>query len=189
LRGLPFSELLPTMRAAQADGVVSGPRPTEKLAEEFALTRPYFESLGRFVVRKGSALAAADIRTLAGKRLGVVGRSTHARFLEQHYSRSAITAFDSADLMLEALRTGKLDAAFGDAVQLSYWLSGSSARGCCDNLGKAFVHRATFTKSLGFMLRRDRPSLRTALDKGLDQVEKSQATAKIFTRYLPSPVW
>jgi polar amino acid transport system substrate-binding protein len=189
IRLRPFDALLPDLRAAAADGIVSGLRADAGLATEFALSRPYFQSLGRFVVRKGSPLATPDVRTLAGKRLGLVANSAHARFLETHYSRSALLPFDSSPAMLEALRTGQLDAAFGDAVQLSYWLSGGASRGCCDVLGKAFVDRTSFSRSLVLVLSRQRPELRTALDAALDQMETSQQTAKIFARYLPSPVW
>jgi polar amino acid transport system substrate-binding protein len=189
VQGRPFAELLPILQKGEAYGIISGPRLDETIARTFALSRPYFFSLGRFVVRNGSPLAAADIRTLAGRRVGFVANSAHARFLEAMYDRSALTPFDTSAAMLDALRTGQIDAGFGDAVQLSFWLSGAGARGCCSELGRSFLHRGSFSRSLSFIFRRDDGALRVRLNAALDQMEGSGATASIFARYLPRSVW
>jgi polar amino acid transport system substrate-binding protein len=189
LQAAPFADLLPALRSGAAQGVVSGPKLDDAVAVEFALTRPYFRTLGRFIVRSGSSLPAPDIRSLAGRRIGFRANSQHARFLETFYSRSALTPFDDSNAMLEALRTGQVDAVFGDAVQLSFWLKGAASRGCCSFLGKAFAHRDSFTRSLAFTFRRDAPELRAKLDAALDRLETKGVTAEIFARYLPASVW
>lgn len=185
----PFADLLPALRSGAAQGLVSGPKLDDKVATEFTLTRPYFRTLGRFIVRSGSSLPAPDIRSLAGRRIGFRANSQHARFLETFYSRSALTPFDDSNAMLEALRTGQVDVVFGDAVQLTFWLKGGASRGCCSFLGKAFTHRDTFTRSLAFTLRRNAPELRAKLDAALDRLETKGVTAEIFARYLPASVW
>jgi polar amino acid transport system substrate-binding protein len=184
-----FSDLLPNLRSGKAQGLISGLKLDQAVASEFSVTRPYFRSLGRFVVRTGSPLAAPDVRTLAGRRIGFRANTTHARFLERFYGRSALTPFDSSQAMLEALRTGQVDAVFGDAVQLQFWLKGAASRDCCGFLGKAFVNRETFTRSLSFVLRRDVPELRARLDAALDKLETKGVTAGIIARYLPASVW
>ena len=189
LQSAAFADLLPSLRSGAAQGLVAGPKLDAALATEFAMTRPYFRTLGRFIVRSGSSLPAPDVRSLAGRRIGFRSNTQHARFLETYYSRSALTPFDDANAMLEALRTGQVDTVFGDAVQLSFWLKGGASRGCCSFLGKAFLHRETFTRSLSFMLRRDAPDLRAKLDAALDRLEAKGATAEIFARYLPASVW
>lgn len=189
IRALDFAVLLPKLRSGEIQGIISGLKLDTGTAAEFALTRPYFRSLGRFVVRTGASLAAPDIRTLAGRRLGYRANTAHARFVETYYGRSALTPFDSTEAMLEALRTGQVDAVFGDAVQISFWLKGSASRGCCMFLGKAFVHRDTFSRSLSFVLRRDANDLRTRFDHAIDHLESAGTTADIFARYLPSSVW
>ncbi len=184
-----FATLLPSLERGEAQGVISGPKLDENLAAKFSLTRPYFQTLGRFAVRAGSPLSTPDVRSLAGRRIGFRGNSAHARFLETHYARSALVPFETLDPMLEALRTGQVDVVFGDAVQLSYWLQGSAARGCCNFLGKAFVDRASFTRSLSFVLRRDAVGARNKLDAGLDRLEVNGKTAEIFSKYLPALLW
>ncbi len=184
-----FVNLVAGLEREEAAGLVSGPKIDEALAIKFALTRPYFQTLGRFVVRNGSSLSTPDIRSLAGRRIGFHVNSAHARFLETHYSRSAITPFEDHSTMLEALRTGQVDAVFGDAVQLSFWLRGSASKGCCMYLGKAFVDRASFTRSLSFVLSRKDPRLRVRFDDALDRLESKGEIATIFSRYVPASVW
>jgi polar amino acid transport system substrate-binding protein len=184
-----YPGLLPSLRSGAMQGLVSGPKPDENGAAEFALTRPYFRTLGRFIVRSGSSLPGPDVRSLAGRRIGFRVNTQHARFLEKYYSRSVLTPFDDSNAMLEAVRTGQVDAIFGDSVQLSFWLKGTASKNCCAYLGKAFVHRDTFTRSMSFTVRRDAPELRAKLDAALDQLEAKGITAEIFARYLPVSVW
>ncbi len=184
-----FSALLPALRAGHVQGIISGLRLDAATASEFALTRPYYRSLGRFVARAGSPLTAPDTRALAGRRIGFRADTAHARFLETYYSRSVLTPFESIDSMLEALRTGQVDVVFSDAVPLSFWVKGNASRGCCVFLGRAFVDRASFSRSLSFVLRQDASDLRNRLDAALDHMETTGVTAEIFARYLPLSVW
>jgi polar amino acid transport system substrate-binding protein len=184
-----YANLLQSLESGAAQGIVSGPKLDENLAAKFSLTRPYFQTLGRFAVRAGSPLSTPDVRSLAGRRIGFRGNSAHARFLETYYARSALVPFDTQALLLEGLRTGQVDVVFGDAVQLAFWLQGSASRGCCNFLGKAFVDRASFTRSLSFILRRDAADARVKLDAGLDRLELSGKTADVFSKYLPASLW
>jgi polar amino acid transport system substrate-binding protein len=185
----PFSELVPSLRKGEAQLVVSGLRPDTALLSGFYVSKPYYRSLGRFVVREGSSLSTPDIRSLAGKRLGFVGNTSHARFIETFYSRSALTPFTTAQEMQDALRTGQIDVAFGDALQWVFWLNRTDARSCCVFLGKAFMHRDTFSRSLVFVGGGNQSAVIDALDAALDQLDSKAVTAGIFSRYLPSSIW
>lgn len=189
IRPVAFPELMRSLERGEAQGIISGPKLDENLATKFSLTRPYFQTLGRFAVRVGSPLSTPDVRSLAGRRIGFRGNSAHARFLETYYARSVLVPYETQDAILEALRTGQVDVVFGDAVQLSFWLQGSVSRGCCSFLGKAFVDRASFTRSLSFVLRRDAADARIKLDAGLDRLETSGKTAEVFSKYLPASLW
>lgn len=189
LTAKPFSELVPALRKGEAQLVVSGLRPDASLLGEFRVSKPYYRSLGRFVVREGSSLSTPDIRSLAGKRLGFIGNTSHARFIETYYSRSALTPFQTPAEMQDALRTGQIDVAFGDAMQLAFWLNGADARGCCAFLGKAFMHRPTFSRSLVFVGAKDKSAVMDAMDAALDQLDSKAVTANVFSRYLPSSIW
>jgi polar amino acid transport system substrate-binding protein len=186
---VPFGDLLPALARGDGDMIISGLKLNENIIARADMTRPYFWSMGGFAVRLGSAFAAPDVKTLAGRRLGYVKGTSHGAFVESYYSRSALTPFDSEVAMFEALRTGSLDAVFGDRLRVSYWLQGTTARGCCEVLGGAFIDRATFSRNLAFLSRRDQPTLRAAFDYALDRLQDDGKTAEIFLRYVPADIW
>jgi polar amino acid transport system substrate-binding protein len=189
LQALPFGDLRSALNRKEGDVIITGLRAEANSLQELLPTKPYFISLGRFVVRQGSSLPSSDPRALAGKRLGFVRNSAHGTFLQKHFARSTLTAYDKLSSLQEALRTGAVDAAFADAMAMSFWLSGNAARKCCQPLGRAFVDRDGISRGLFFSVRPDQPDLRDLLDVALDMLEEKGDTARIFTSYLPAPVW
>jgi polar amino acid transport system substrate-binding protein len=189
VKALVFAKLRPALMAKQGDAIISGLRPDDSLFAETRFTRPYFISLGRFAVRQGASLPSNDARALAGKRVGHVKDSAHGQFLQRYYADAQLSAHDSLDAALEALRTGALDAVFGDSVAMTFWLAGSKSRGCGQPLGKAFIDRETFSRELVFVTRPDRENLRDIFDTSLDGLETKGDTARIFSAYLPGLVW
>jgi polar amino acid transport system substrate-binding protein len=185
----PYGELAAALAQGQGDVIVAGPRPDAGLLKEALATRPYFRGLGRFAVAAASPLVAADVRSLGGKRIGMVKGSAHAAWLEKYYSRSTLMAFDSEAEAQEALRTGNVDALFGDSLRLIYWIAGSASRGCCKLLPGAYVDRDYFSHSLVFLVRKDRDDIRAALDHGLDRLQGNGMTEKIFNTYVPLNPW
>ena len=146
-------------------------------------------SFGRFVTRLGSPVQATDTRAMAGRRIGSVKGTSHDAWLTKYYGRSALSSFATFDEMTEALRIGSIDAAFGDAMQLAYWLKGTRSHSCCTVLGRAFIDRETFSRNLVFLTKKSDANLTAALDQSLDQLETNGTTAQVFSAYLPGSVW
>jgi polar amino acid transport system substrate-binding protein len=185
----PYPTLLGGLSGRNGEAVISGPR-LEPAALATALpTRPYFRNLGRFAVITGSPLKAADVRSLGGKRIGAIKNSAHRAWLQAYYSRSTLVDFSSEAEAQEALRTGTIDALFGDALRIIYWIVGSSSRGCCKLLDGAYVDRDYFSRGMVFLVRRDRDDVRAAFDYGLDRLQNNGTTEKIFNTYVPLNPW
>ena len=185
----PFTNLIPALLKGEGDVVVSGLRLNPALVAGTAVTRPYFRSLGRFMIREGIALEMADPRGLAGKRIGVVRGTAHEAFLLKYYGKSQLVPHDREAGMYEALRTGALDVAFGDALRMSFWMNSDGARKCCLALGGGIIDLETFSRPLVYVARKDMGAVRDRLDEALDRLETKGETGKIFARYLPAPIW
>jgi polar amino acid transport system substrate-binding protein len=185
----PFTSLLPSLLRGEGDGIVSGLRLNSELVAGTAMTRPYFRSMGRFMIRRGTQIDAADPRALAGRRIGVVAGTAHEVFLKKHYDKAQLVPLQSETRMYEDLRTGALDAAFGDSLRMSFWMNSDGARKCCTGLGGAVLDPETFSRPLVYIFRKDKAAVRDRLDEALDQLEEKGATAEIFGRYLPAPIW
>lgn len=185
----PFTGLLPALQRGEGDVIVSGLRLNNDLMTNTALTRPYFRAMGRFMIRRGTQVGGADPRALAGRRIGVVEGTAHELFLKTYFDKSQLVAEPSDSVMYEALRTGALDVAFGDSLRMSFWMNSDGARKCCAPLGGAVVDADTFSRPLVYVVRQDKAAVRDRLDEALDTLEETGATASIFARYLPAPVW
>jgi polar amino acid transport system substrate-binding protein len=186
---LPFVELLPALERGEGDVIVSGVAITEKGFAKATPTRPVLVSTAAFYRHKDVTLADTSTATMTGKRIGFVRGSTHGTFLERYYKEASLQPYASSEAMFLALRAKQLDAVFSDALAGSFWLRGAVATGCCERLGRPFLDRTTFSRGLSFVVRDERKNLREALDYALDRLEENGATAKIFARYLPEPLW
>ncbi len=185
----PFTGLLPGLQKGEGDVIITGLRLNSDLMANTALTRPYFRAMGRFMMRRGTQIPAADPRSLAGRRIGVVKGTAHEAFLKAHYGKSQLVPEEREAAMYEALRTGALDVAFGDSLRMSFWMNSDGARKCCTGLGGAVVDAETFSRPLVYVVRQDKAAIRDRLDEALDTLEENGTTASIFARYLPAPIW
>ncbi len=185
----PYGEILGALERGEADAVITGPRLDEIALSAAETTRPYFRTMGRFAVADATSLTAADGNALSGASIGAVKDTLHARWLEAYYGKSKLVPFDTLAAAGDALKTGKIDALFGDNLQVIYWVSGEGAAGCCKLLGSSFSDFDFFSRNLAFLVRPDKPDIRAALDYGLDQAQASGATEKIISTYVPLPVW
>lgn len=186
---LPHSQLLQRLNAGDGEMIVTGLKIDQHIIASAAATKPYFRSMARFLMLKGTELNDVDPRSLAGRRIGVVINTAHHVFLAKHYSRSALVIFESPAELFDALRLKQLDAAFGDAIAMSFWSTSANAQGCCVPLRGALLDEATFSGPLVFVARRDLSNLRDRIDDALDRLESKGASSDIFMRFLPAPIW
>ena len=185
----PFAEILPALERGEVDVAVTGPRLDADTLAASRMTRPYFRIMGRFAVPNTSTLDTASVSNIAGRRIGVVKDTVHARWLTAYYASTRITPFDDLAAARAALKAGEVDALFGDNVQVIYWVAGEAAAGCCRLLGGAYSDFDYFSRNLAFLTRRDKPELAQALDYGLDKAQAAGSTAKILRTYLPLDPW
>ncbi len=186
LKPMAFADLMPALARGDGDAIISGLRPSADLMEKTFMTRPYFFSFGRFIMRVGMPFETPDIRTLAGRRIGFVKGTSHQAFLETYYERSALTPFSTEAELFESLRVGKLDAVFADSLRASFWMNGTDSHRCCVPLGGGFIDDRTVTRGLAFFTRQNRGLLREYFDFALDRLDEKGEAEKIFSRYLPT---
>lgn len=180
-----WDDLMPALERGEVDAVISGVNVTEQAVETADFTGAYYRSLGRFVVRKQNPIVKADMRSLAGKRVGVVKGSSHEAWINQYFPRSNIRPFATLKEGLEAQRAGVVDAFFGDALQMMFWLTGSASQDCCRFVAGGYNDPNYFSRGMAIAVKRGNTELRDVLDYGLDRLQSSGRFAQIFRRYFP----
>ena len=185
----PYGEIMEALNRGEADAVIAGPRLDEANLSAARMTRPYFRIMARFAVKRGAEIQSADAQGLSGKRVAVVKDTVHANWLAASYGGSEIVAFDDWSAAGAALKAGDVDALFGDNLAVIYWVTGETSASCCELLDGAFSDFDSFSRNLAFLVRRDGPELRAALDYGLDMAQASGATSRIIRTYVPLNPW
>lgn len=148
-------------------------------------TRPFLRPFARFATRTASPIEKVDVRTLAGKRIGVREGTSHAAYIEKYYSRSLMVPFATYGELYEAVRTAKVDIVFDDAFRLMFWLQGSNSSQCCHFVGKGFMDRRSFSQAFSFAVRREDTDMRKVLDHGLDRLQSSGTINRLYARFFP----
>lgn len=181
----PFAQLSLALEAGEGDVVLSGLRPVPRHFARFDFTRPYLKALGRFTVRRKAAIAVPSGSALTGRRVGVVKNTVHDRWLIRNLPAARIHRLHDFAAAADALRTGKVDALFGDWLQLAFWIRGRNAGGCCRMLPGWFPDRVFGYNHHAMAVRRGRRDLMNFLDKVLDEMQANGRLARIIRRHLP----
>jgi polar amino acid transport system substrate-binding protein len=180
-----WSDLMPALERGEVDAVIAGINVTQRAVETADFTGAYYRSLARFAVRKQNPILKADMRSLAGKRIGVVRGTAHEAWVNEYFPRSNIRPLPAVENALEALRSGVIDAYFGDALQIMFWLTGNASEDCCRFVSGGYNDPAYFSHGMAIAVKRGNTELRDVLDYGLDRLQSSGNFAQIFRRYFP----
>jgi polar amino acid transport system substrate-binding protein len=185
----PWEDLIPALERGAGDAILAGLKISQATVGQLDFTRPYYRSLARFAVRAESPLAEADLRSLAGKRVGVLTGTAHEAYLAANFGRSNIRPFPEETEAREALRTGRIDALFDDATRHMFWLAAEDSRGCCEFAKGAYVAPDYFSPPMAIAVKRGNETLREVLDYGLDRLQTSGAFAETYRRFFPMSPW
>ncbi|TPW27974.1 transporter substrate-binding domain-containing protein [Pararhizobium mangrovi] len=189
IQALPFDDLTGALSTGKGEAVIAGLAVTQKQRERFTFTRSYLHLPARFVRNRATSLDGTPAIALSGKPVGVVKGSAHAAMLRAFFPKLAAKPFDTADAMLDALRSRKIDAAFGDGVRLSFWLSSKQAKECCAFFGGPYLSEHFLGHGLAIAVDEKHRDLAEAFDHALLSMTRDGRFAEIYQRYFPSGLY
>ncbi|MFO1088485.1 MAG: transporter substrate-binding domain-containing protein [Hyphomicrobiales bacterium] len=180
----PFEEVATAIQTGQADAALSGVAVTGDTLAVFDFTAPYLFTVGRLIARKGADvnLGRRDLR------IAVAAGTSHEAWLKANLPAAMIAPAASDTEAMDAVRTGKADAAFVDALRGTYWLKDPESADCCAFAGPGYVDPRTFSIGIAIAVKKGNRPLIEALDYGLDRLEQSGAAAVIWRRYFPQGI-
>jgi polar amino acid transport system substrate-binding protein len=181
----PGAELEAALLAGEGDAAVGGPAITPRSRGKLSFSRPYMPFPARFVMRRADAAAEPLWRALAGQPVGVVAGAAHERYLRENFPRLNPTLFSDTPAMLAALQAGRVEAAFGDGMRLSFWLAGGEGSACCAFAGGPYLDLPRFGGGLAIAVRGEDAALVRSLDRALDTLEENRKLAELYYRWFP----
>ena len=185
IQGLPWAELDAAMEAEQGEALLAGTAVTAQTRERYAFSRPYLRFPARFAVPRASTMAEPMDAAVRGKRIGVLARSAHETMLRRYFPQARPVTYSRVDWLYGDLREGKLDGAFGDGMQLSFWLAGSNAGNCCRFAGGPYIAPEFLGHGLAIAVRHEDAALARAFDYALREIGVKGVFAELYLKYFP----
>jgi|GEM_PF-922664 len=221
-------ELLPAkLQAGQADALIAGLAPTAENRLYLDFSRSYMRFPARFLARSDSAVikdsatlrqyggSFADFIAAKGERLniGAIAGSAHEKILEDYFSARfvnnkkqtdgnapRIIAYSSQADMINALKAGNIDLAFGDGMSFATLLNAQNNNPLAlisDSAGLpqknpqvAFIGGAYYASNLlgqgmRIAVMQNNAKLIAAFDYALWQLERKGKLAELYLRWFP----
>ncbi len=108
---------IPLITSGQVDLIAETMTITRSRLEQVDMSLVYFVTGAQFLVKKGSPIK--DVKTAAGKRVGVQQGSTNERILREQYPQVQLVVFPDQPAAFAALTQGRVDAYVNDGVQIA----------------------------------------------------------------------
>ncbi|WP_377295157.1 transporter substrate-binding domain-containing protein [Rhizobium sp. SG2393] len=185
IQAVPFDELQSALDKSEGEAVIAGLSVQPELRQKYAFSRPFMRLPARFAVANGIT-TFADLR---GQPVGVVASTVHEAMAKVFFPDLWITPFPDRAALLKALSDGSLKAAFGDGVQLSFWVNGAQTKACCRLLDGAYFSQRFLGEGLTVMTRKADPLLNQAIDHALLDLSRSGRLEELYLRYFPNGIY
>ena len=177
--------LIPALNDNSTDAIVASLASTPENREQVDFTDPYYLTPGRFVALKSAVLPEATPEALSDRKVAVVAGSTHEAYLKTFFPNTEIVPFETVEAARAALKTGRVNALFGDATSLAFWLNGAEADGCCVFKSGPYVDSRFFGEGVGVAVKKGADPLRRALDYALARLARKGVYSELYLKYFP----
>jgi polar amino acid transport system substrate-binding protein len=184
IEALPYKDLMTALEKDQGDVIAAGLRVTPDLREKASLSRPFMQLPARFVTVVGQTKLTEPSALQPGEA-GVVAGTAHEAILTIFFPGFKPKTYPKREDLLAALKKGEVKAAFGDGLQLAFWLESTEAAGCCRFLGGPYYSRAILGDGLTLVTRKDAPLIAQGMDAALLALSRSGRLNQIYLRYFP----
>jgi polar amino acid transport system substrate-binding protein len=178
-----FDGIIAALLAKKCDAVISGMNDTPERRKQVAFV-DYLKVGQSFMVKKGNPENIAGIDSLAGKSASVETGTTNKDFLDAQSKRLTsqgkkaikVVTFPKDTDAANALRTGRVDAYFGDAPVVAYYIEKTPS---AFSLGGTPVNPI----SIGIAINKSNTELQSAVTKAIAMIYADGTMDTILTKW------
>ncbi|CDP51236.1 transporter substrate-binding domain-containing protein [Paradevosia shaoguanensis] len=182
IQSWPWDQAAKALADNQGDALIAGLAITPENGDMFDFSSIYLMLPGRFVTAADKA-AAFEPRGLGDKVVAVRKGSAHEEFVKRYLPNAKPLEFDSEGQALEAVRDGKAEAFFGDAMRASFWLSQNGE--CCSFAGDPYFRPDLFGEGLAIAQPTGHDAVRKAIDYALARLSRDGKLDEFYLRWFP----
>ena len=174
-----FDGIIPALQGKKCDAIISGMNDTPERQKQVAFV-DYINVGQSFMVKKGNPEHINGIPALAGKSASVEVGTTNKDYLDQQSKKLPkpidVVTFPKDTDAANALKTGKVDAYFGDAPVVAYYVKQDPA-------SFAFGGSPINPIAVGIAIRKNDTELQTAVKAAVDAMYSDGTMAKILGKW------
>ena len=189
IQALPWGELDGALSGGQAEALISGLAITAERRDSHRFTRPYMALPARFALRKDATLGGTTAQALQERRVGVIDGTAHEAMLRDWFPGIKAVTFSRSDWMFDALKSGSVDAVFGDGLQLSFWISSQAADECCRFFDGPYLSQAHLGEGLAIAVDPRNEVLATAFDHAIAALDRNGTFTELYLRWFPNGLY
>ena len=182
IQAWPWEQAGKALEDGQGDALIAGLAMSPENGALFDFSNIYLMLPGRFVTLKEAA-ARFDPAGLVGKSIAVRKGSSHEEFVRRYLPDAKLAEFDTEPAALEAVRDGKADAYFGDAMRASFWFNDNPQ--CCMFAGPPYFRPDLFGDGMSVAVAAGHDTVRQAIDYGLIRLKRSGVLDELYLRWFP----
>lgn len=182
LQAWPWDQAANALADSQGDALIAGLAVTPENGERFDFSSTYLALPGRFVTRADAASGFSP-EALANRTVSVRASSAHADFMARYLPDVEIQSFPTEIAALDAVRTGDVDAYFGDGMRAAFWLNENLA--CCSFAGEAYFRPALFGEGLTIAVPAGQDAVRHVIDWALVRLKNDGILDELYLRWFP----
>ena len=179
----PFDTLVGGLKEGTGNAIIAGFDVEKAPAEGLISSQAYLKIPGRFVARKETNFNPGP--PVPTGYVGAVCESAHAAYLAKFFPEMHVICFKRMGALLDLLKEGKVDAVFGDALSLAFWLNGGQSEDCCRFAGGAYLDDGYFGAGLAIVMKAEDRGLKFAIDYALREVYRAGTYEELYLRYFP----
>jgi polar amino acid transport system substrate-binding protein len=178
-----FDGIIAALLAKKCDAIISGMNDTPERRKQVSFV-DYLKVGQSFMVKKGNPAHITGIDSLAGKSASVETGTTNKDYLDAQSKRLTsmgkkaikVVTFPKDTDAANALRTGRVDAYFGDAPVVAYYI---------EQTPDAFALGGTPVNPIpiGIAIRKSNNDLRVAVTKGIHMIYADGTMDQILKRW------
>ncbi len=189
IKARSWNALLPALKRGDADAVIASHVINAQTLRQVDFSNRYYYTPGRFIALRKTGKRTITPVGLEARVIGAVKGTTHAAYLRDFFLDSRIMYFANAQEARQALKIGKIELLFGDAISLSFWLNGTTANSCCEFRGGAFSEPKYFGDGIAIAIAKGDKQLQALINRALSRVRASGRYEELFLRYFPIQVY
>ena len=182
IQAWPWEQAANALSDNQGDALIAGLAMSEENGALYDFSAIYLALPGRFVTRAAD-LESFSPQGLSGVPVAVRAGSVHEDFLARYLPGAEPTGFDDEIAALEAVKSGEVEAYFGDAMRAAFWLNDNI--GCCGFAGEAYFRPALFGEGLSIALPAGADPVRHAINWALVRLKANGTLDELYLRWFP----